>query len=296
MQPNPILKKLGFAAADRLVILHADDIGMCQASVAAFSDLVDFGLVSCGAVMAPCPWFLHAAACCRDHPEVDMGVHLTLNCEWETYRWGPLSTRDPASGLLDEQGYFHRDPAITQTRADLAAVQLELQTQLQWALQAGIAVTHVDTHMFTLAYPKFIPAYVQLALQHRLPLLFPRQVEAGYRYLGLDAESAAAAAQFARQLVEMGLPLMDCITGIPLAQPEARLEQAKKIFADLPAGITCFILHPSIDTPELRAIAPDWRSRVGDYQTFRSEALRDYLRDQGIQVIGYRALQESMAA
>jgi hypothetical protein len=296
LQPNPFLKKLGFAATDRLVIIHADDIGMCQASVAAFSELVDFGLVSSGAVMVPCPWFLFAAEYCREHPAVDVGVHLTLNCEWETYRWGPLSTHDPASGLLDEQGYFHRDPAATQALADPAVVLLELQAQLQRALQAGIAVTHVDTHMFTLAHPKFIPAYVQLALQHRLPMLFPRQVEAGYRYLGLDAESAATAAQFARQLEEMGLPLMDCITGIPLAQPDERLEQAKKFFAELPAGITHFVLHPSIDTPELRAIAPDWRSRVGDYQTFGSEALRGYLRDQGIQVIGYRALQESMVA
>ena len=58
--------------------------------------------------------------------------------------------------------------------------------------------------------------------------------------------------------------------------------------------MTHFILHPSVDTPELRAIAPDWRSRVGNYQTFLSEELRDYVRSTGVQVIGYRDLQRIM--
>src|SRR4051812_42569067 len=104
---NPALKKLGFDANDRVVIFHADDIGMSQAANAALPDLLDFGLLSSAAVMVPCPWFPQAAAFCRDHPEVDMGVHLTLNCEWEAFRWGPISTRDQESGMLDVQGYFH---------------------------------------------------------------------------------------------------------------------------------------------------------------------------------------------
>lgn len=295
MQPNPYLKKLGFSATDRLVIIHTDDIGMCQASVAAFSELAAFGLISSGAVMTPCAWFSYAAGYCRNHPGVDMGVHLTLNSEWDAYRWGPLSTHDPASGLLDDEGYFHRESAVTQARADPAAVRLELQAQVQRALSAGVDVTHVDTHMATLAHPKFIPAYVQVALEHRLPLLISRLDEAAYRGMGLDAETATFAVQFAHQLEEMGLPLLDGITGIPLANPEGRLEQAKQIFTSLPAGITHFVIHPAIDTPELRAITPDWRSRVGDYQAFGREELREFLHQQGIHIIGYRTLKDHMA-
>ena len=108
MSTNPFLKKLGFAADARVVIIHTDDIGMCQASVGAFRDLIDFGLISSAAVMVPCPWFPEVAALCRSRPGIDMGVHLTLNSEWDSYRWGPISTRDPASGLLDEEGYFYR--------------------------------------------------------------------------------------------------------------------------------------------------------------------------------------------
>ena len=88
MTPNPLLKKLGYSETDRLVIFHTDDIGMCQASLQAFKDLWEFGTISSGAVMVPCPWFPATAEFCRNNPEVDMGVHATLNSEWESYRWG----------------------------------------------------------------------------------------------------------------------------------------------------------------------------------------------------------------
>ena len=94
MDPSPVLKKLGFSPRDRVAIIHVDDIGMCQASVEAYADLFGFGLISSGAVTVPCPWFLAAAEFARVHPQVDPGVHLTLNREYQTYRWGSISTRE----------------------------------------------------------------------------------------------------------------------------------------------------------------------------------------------------------
>ena len=96
MQPNPVLKKLGLAPDDRVLIIHADDVGMCQASLAAYADLVDLGLVSSASTMVACPWFPATAAYCREHAgeNVDMGVHTTLTSEFVGYRWGPISTRD----------------------------------------------------------------------------------------------------------------------------------------------------------------------------------------------------------
>ena len=292
MDPNPVLRKLGFADDDRVVIVHADDIGMCQATLPAFADLVDFGLISCGAVMVPCPWFPQVAAYCRQHALVDMGVHLTLTSEWDGYRWGPISTRDPASGLIDAEGYFHRRSERVQGHGDAAAVQLELQVQVERALAAGIDVTHVDTHMGAVARIKFIPAYVQLALQHRLPMLILRLDEAGWRGMGFDDETATFATQFVRQLEAQGLPLLDRVVVLPLDQPEERVALVKETFDTLPPGLTHLVIHPAQDSPELRAITPDWRSRVGDYEAFTSTELRDHVRDSGAQVIGYRALRE----
>lgn len=294
MQPNPVLKKLGFTDNDRVVIIHTDDIGMCQASLSAFVDLWEFGLISSGATMVPCPWFPQIASYCRQHPEVDMGVHLTLTSEWDNYRWGPVSTRDPASGLLDGEGYFFRSSEEVQECGNAGAVQVEMQAQFNRARSAGIAPTHIDTHMGAVAHPKFISAYVQLALEQRLPVMVPRLDEAEFRQSGLDPEAAAIAAQFVQQLEAMEIPLLDGLAAMPLDQPDERIDQVKKALAGLPAGVTHFIIHPSSDTPELRAITSDWPSRVADYRAFTSEELRRYIQDCGVQVIGYRQLKELM--
>lgn len=294
MYPNPVLRKLGFADDDRVVIIHTDDIGMCQATLPAFADLLDFGLISSGAVMVPCPWFPQVAATYRQHTGVDLGVHLTLTSEWEGYRWGPISTRDPASGLMDEEGYFYRRSEEVQAHGDAAAVQLELQAQVARALDAGLDVTHVDTHMGAVANPRFIPAYVQLAMQYSLPLMILRLDETGWREMGMGSETAVFAAQFVRQLEAQGMLLLDRLVGLPLDQPEDRVALAKETFDSLLPGLTQFIIHPARDTPELRAITPDWRGRVADYRAFTSKELRDYVRGSGVQVIGYRVLRELM--
>jgi len=289
------LRKLGFSDDARVVIVHADDVGMCQATLPAFADLVDFGLISSGATMVVCPWFPSVAAFCRGHPLADLGVHLTLTSEWDGYRWGPLSTRDPASGLLDEEGYFYRRSGQVYEHGDAGAAALEIQAQVARALAAGIDVTHVDTHMGAVAHPRFIPAYVQLTLQYNLPAMMLRLDEAGWRAMGMDGETAAFATRLVQQLEAQGLPLLDRLGGLPLDQPAERVEQAKEAFAALPAGLTHFIIHPAQDSPELRAITPDWQSRVADYRAFTSETLRDYVKNSGVQVIGYRAIRETLA-
>ena len=295
MEPNPLLKKLGFARDDRVVIIHTDDIGMCQASVTAFAELNEAGIISSGAVMVPCPWFPEAAHYAAAHPQADLGVHATLTSEWERYRWGPVSTRDPATGLLDKEGFFpHRSEEI-QASGSPAAVQVELAGQVQRALQFGMKPTHVDTHMGAVAHPKFMMAYVQLAWSFHMPPMIFRMDEAGYRATtGMDAASAAAAVELMKSQEYSGLPLLDHITGMNLDTPENRLERTKQALSSLEPGVTHFIIHPSADTPELRAITPDWACRVADYQDFLNSELRDHLRQAGIHVIGYRAIQDVM--
>ena len=292
MQPNPVLKKLGYSNTDRLVILHTDDIGMCQASLQAYADLWEFGGISSGAIMMPCPWSKAAADYCKAHPSVDMGVHATLTAEWQTYRWSPLSTRDPGSGLTDADGFFWRSSEEAQAHGNPDAVLTELQLQVQKALAWGVDATHMDTHMGAVAHPRFIGAYIQVATQNRLPAMIPRGNAAVYTEMGLDAETAAGFAAFTQQLEEQGMPLVDALVSMPLDQPEGQIEIAKKLLGEIPAGVTHFLFHPSVDTPELRAICPDWPSRVANYHTFMSKEVKDFLKDSGIHVIGYKALRD----
>ena len=294
MQPNPALRRLGYSPDDRLVIIHTDDIGMCHSSILAFSDLHAFGLISSGAVMVPCPWFLQAAQYAREHPDADLGVHLTLTSEWPTYRWGPISTRELESGLIDEEGYFQRFTWPAMQHGKPAFVQREIEAQVERAVAAGMQPTHADTHMGVLGSEKFMAGYVKMALRKRLPLMLFRLDEAGWRAAGLNEHAAAQAAGLVQMLDAECVPMLDAIRGLPLDQPDNRLDQAKAVFSSLQPGITHFIIHPSVDTPELRAITPDWPSRMADYQTFLSAELKTYLRDIGMQVIGYREIQQIM--
>jgi predicted glycoside hydrolase/deacetylase ChbG (UPF0249 family) len=286
MTLNPFLKKLGFSNTDRVVIIHSDDIGMCHASVQAFKDLWKFGTLTSGAVMVPCPWFPAVAQMCRENPEIDMGVHATLNAEWDAYRWGPVSTRDQASGLLDADGYFHQSHQAVYDNAKPEAVEREVNAQIERALTAGIDVTHVDSHMGTIMSPLFVQSYIQAAASRLLPNMFPRMDATGNEMIDIKTDE--------QQLEKMGVPMLEGLISMPLNEPNGEMEIAKDLLGNLPVGITHFILHPSIDTAELRSIAPDWESRVANYNTFMSEELKKFIEQEDFKLIGYRQIRDAM--
>lgn len=291
---NPSLERLGLGADDRAVIVHADDVGMCHSTLSAYVDLLDAGLTSSAAVMSTCAWFPSLARICRERPEADIGVHLTLTCEWDAYRWGPLSCQGPESGLLDSEGYLHRTSRTVWRDAASEAVQREIAVQLDRALRAGIDATHIDTHMGTLAHPRFLDAYVELGLSRRIPPMVKRFSEPEARAFGLDRAVAGESERVAARLEAEGAPVFDAVAGLPTDDPANRIARTKQVFDGLPPGLSLFILHPAADTPELRALAPDWRGRVADYEAFASPELGAYVRGSGIRVIGYRELRDQM--
>jgi len=294
MTPNPLLKKLGFSNNDRAVIIHTDDIGMCHASVQAFKDLWKFGTITAGAVMVPCPWFPAVAQMCRENPEMDMGVHATLNAEWDVYRWSPLSTRDQASGLLDADGYFHQWHQAVYDNAKPEAVEAEVNAQIERALAAGIDVTHVDSHMGTIMSPLFIQSYIQAAASRRLPNMLLRTNAKGIEMMEIHKGELRMDEPIMQQLESMGVPLLEGIVAMPLEHDHDHLGLAKKLLSEVPVGITHFILHPSIDTLELRTICPDWQARVANYNAFMSEDLKKFIEQEDINLIGYRQIRDAM--
>jgi len=193
---------------------------------------------------------------------------------------------------MDEQGCFYRRSEDMQAHADPEFVVKELEAQVTRAIQQGIVPTHIDTHMGSVAHPKFMMGYVQLAMQTGLPPMIFRLDEAGWQAAGLDAETAKLAAGLIQQVESMGVPLLDSLAAMPLDNDADRLEGTRQMLAGLKPGITHFIIHPSKDTPELRAITPDWRCRVADFQTFLDPGLKKYIEGIGIHIIGYRQLKE----
>jgi len=294
MNPNPLLKKLGYSETDRLVIIHTDDIGMCHASVQAFKDLWEFGTITSGAAMVPCAWFPAVARMCRENPDMDMGVHATLNAEWDNYRWGPVSTRDQLSGLVDTQGYFHQERNPVYENANPEAVTVEINAQVELALAAGIDVTHVDSHMGTITNMKFVQSYLQSAASRLIPNMLPRASAIGYESMGVSDQEFIQFAPLLQQLESMGIPMLDGMLSMPLYDEKDHIGVAKGLLGNIPVGISHFILHPSIDTSELRDICSDWPSRVANYNAFMSDELKKFIEQEGIKPIGYRQIRNAM--
>jgi len=296
---NPILRALGFGPKDRVVVFHADDIGMCQATLPAWEDALEYGILSSAATMVPCPWFPALVRLYKElnkAPRLDMGVHLTLTSEWQEYRWGPISTRDPASGLLDAAGYFPRLAAPVAEHAVLEALELELRAQVDRALASGIDVTHVDSHMLTLMHPRFLPTYFKVAFDYRLPAFMLRDAQRMFDATRVAPEQQDAIRSLLDEAQERGMGLFDEAVFMPLNDHSDRVGQAKKMLKNLPPGLSNFIIHPCVKSPELRAMAPDWKSRVADAELFVSKEWRKAVADSGVEVIGFRALRDALRA
>lgn len=297
MTPNPLLTQLGYPPDARLVIFHADDVGMCHGSNQAYGELLHAGMLQAGSVMMPCPWAMEVVAYSRTHPEADLGVHLTLTCEWPHYRWGPLSTREQASGLIDDAGYFWPQTAMVQARMNVEAAVQELRAQMALAVAAGLDITHIDTHMGAAVLPELMMAFVELGFAYQVPVLMPRAFDDYMQRMNPDVDPADVAALGA-QLEAQGMPLVDTFRITPCYAPDpCEGDPAgcyERILAELPAGLTYFSLHPNAPG-DIETIVPDlagWRTFEHAY--FQSDRLRNFLAAQGIVPIGYRAIRDVM--
>lgn len=293
---NPFMRKLGLTADDRAVVIHLDDVGMCYSSIEAFFELYDFGTVTSGSLMVPCPWFPEAARRCRERPDVDVGVHATLTSEWQGYRWGPVSTRDATSGLVDAQGYFPRTSAQVQASANAEAAKREIDTQMAMFYAAGLDATHIDTHMFAVGHEKFVQGYVSQVFKHRIPAMLPRPDLVDLEREIADPHTRQAIAKVLADLEQKGVPLLDAVIGMPLDEPKDQTDTTKRLLGEVPPGITHFFLHAAKDSAELRAISPDWESRVWNYKTMHSDEIRKFIESEGLVLLGYRDLRDAMRA
>lgn len=288
---NPYLKKMGFKDSDKVLITHIDDIGFCHAANLAAFECLDFGAASCGSIIVTAPWFPEAAAICRDDPGYDIGVHLTLTCEYETYRWPALSSRDAATGLMDAQGCLWRTAREAVKSIPVAAAESEMRRQIEVALQAGIDVTHIDTHMGTVVHPKFLGSYLKLAAEFSVPAFLPNITRERLEQVS-DPEFIEAYEHIIDQVQTEVVPTLDEIITETLHAEDNKIEFYKELISNIKPGLTHLLFHPAKMGDELQAITPDscaWRN--ADYHCYTDPELKEFIDDSDLTLIGYRELK-----
>lgn len=274
------------------VVIHEDDVGMSHGANTAFIELSKLGTCSSGSVMVPCPWFPEAAEIAADR-SLDVGVHLTLTSEQRPYRWRPLTAPPRSAGLTDEQGYFWPDVPRARKAAP-EAVEAELRAQIETALAAGIDPTHFDAHMGTAQMPEFVGIFRRLGQEYRVPVLLVKDLT-GYNPAsyagpldpaGYDAEIAKARAA--------GEPVFDIVFETPWARKTDAEAAYRAIFAEIAPGLTFLSMH--FNRPgDFEAVNPELAHiRTEEYALFRTEKIKDWVKEFGIEVIGMRGLRDEM--
>ena len=278
-----LAEKLGYARDAKLVIVHADDLGMTHSVNAASIKGLESGLVTSASIMAPCPWFPEMADYAKAHPEADFGLHLTLTSERVFYRWGPAAPRDKVPSLVDSNGYFHLNWTET-THVDAKEVELELRAQIDKAMAMGVRPTHLDSHQYRLFEngKEIFQSALRVAHDYKLPVFVVRDWFADRPYL----ESSLTAED---------LVVDHTVTIEPGVAPGKWADFYTKALKNLQPGVTVFIIHLAFDDEEMRAATRErdtwgaaWRQR--DFDFFMSEAFRALVREQNIKLVTWREL------
>lgn len=292
MSDQTLIEKLGFSPDDKVVIFHMDDVGFSHSSNVASFECLDFGVATCGSVIVPSPWFLETAFICKNNPIYDIGVHLTLTCEYDLYRWRALSTVDKETGLLDDEGCLWRTTAEAIMYVAPEAAEIEMRTQIQRALDHGIDVTHIDTHMGTVLDPKFIQAYLALGAEFKIPAFMPRLTRNEIVEMGFP-EYADMYMELLPQLEAAGAVLLDQIIINTGGEQPDKLKYYCDRMAEIKPGLTHLLFHPAKMSPELEAIAPDsgtWRDQ--DYMAFTDKRIKNCVKKHKFKLIGYRKIRD----
>ncbi len=284
-----VMQRLGFSPEERAIVVHVDDMGMCAAAnEGALRALA--GSATCGSIMVPCPAFEQIARIAHERPELDLGVHLTLNAEYESYRWGPVC--DDVSGLVSPDGGMWRTTVETVENASAEQVERELRGQIDRALEAGIDVTHLDSHMGTVFDIKFIEVYLRLARDYCLPCFIPR-----VRRELLEARGLLEGLERYVELLEAaesdGLPIFDHFDSNSLQfEPGSGAEHNRSRVRGFGPGLCYLITHCAAGGAELEAITQDWRQRDEEHRLYSDGSMARVFAQPDVRTIGMRPLRE----
>ncbi len=283
-----IAQKLGYSPDAKLLIIHADDIGVTHSENKATILAMKLGMVNSGSIMMPCPWVGEIAAFAKERPEADLGLHLTLTSEWEWMKWGPVASKNKVPSLVNSQGFFYDNCQTFGQKAKPAEVEIELRAQIEKAFSMGINPSHFDTHMGCLVFnsPEVFEVYLKLGREYKIPVMVDR--------FFLKASSQ----QFRDKMKPGDLIVEKTYTAEPKDFESGMAAYYEKVLTNLTTGVQVLLIHTAFDDAEMQALSvnhPEWGAawRQADFDFFTSDKCRQLLKDNNIQLLTWRALQEA---
>ncbi len=273
-------KKLGFPAGTKLLVIHADDIGLSSSENRASFDSISFGMVNSGSVMVPCEKTDEVAEYLRKNPQTDLGIHLTITSEWDTYKWKPVLNRDEVNSLVDEQGYFFSSKKQMFQNADPEDVEKEYRAQVEKALESGIHPTHLDSHMYSaFSGTEITKRYIDIGNDYKLPVLLTYDLPLGV-------------------LNYSGMVVVDELYCADYEDYKAGLEEYyKRVIKSIRPGLNCILVHVAYDNEEMKSIMRDnpnfgakWRQ--ADFDFFTSDACHTLIDENNIRLITWKEIKD----
>jgi chitin disaccharide deacetylase len=288
-QQKKIQERLGYSKDTKLLIIHADDIGVSQSENAASIYAMEKGSVSSGSIMVPCPWMGDIAAYARNHPDADLGLHLTLTSEWKNYKWGPVTPVTQVSSLANTNGYLYSVIDSLYMLARPADVEKEIRAQVEKAKLYGIDPTHFDAHMGCLfGTPEYLQLLIKMGREYKVPVLL--NSEAFKMVFNIDIT----------KYISDNEVLVDKLF---MAQPNDYKNGMSNyytgIFKSLQPGLSCILLHAAYENHEMQAVTidhPDYGAawRQADFNFFTSAECRNLLQQQKIKVITWKEIRDKL--
>ena len=290
MQAQKTLQeKLGYPKNAKLLILHADDLGMSHSENAATTYAMEKGSVNSASIMVPCPWFSEIAAYARAHPTANLGLHLTLNSEWNFLKWGPVASKSEVPALVNQNGFFFSAVDSVQRIGNPSEVEKELRAQIEKAKKFGIDVTHLDSHMGALfGRPEYLKVLMKLGREYKIPVMLSKS---GFR--------AAFNVNLDSLTTEKDVQLDMIYTASPDDYKKGMENYYTNVFKSLQPGVSIVIFHTAYDNDELKAATinfTDWGAawRQADFNFFTSDSCKKLLREQNIQLITWREIRDKL--
>lgn len=276
-------EKLGYPAGKKVLILHADDAGMCEEANISTKFYLENDYIQSAAVMVPCTSADDFIKWAVQNPKEDVGVHLTLTSEWEKYRWPTILATAKVPGLIDPEGKMWHEVAQVVMNATAEEVEKEIRAQIDYVIGMGLQPGHIDTHMGTLyGHPSFVQAFFKVAMEYGIPAnaidLSDAEVVKEFREKGypINEDVIKLAGNYT-------LPKVDNFTSAPNAKTyEEKVEVFKQLVKSLKPGITEIIFHPSIATENLKSITGSWQQRQWEADMFADADLIKFFKDEGI--------------